>query len=214
MLMSHEMRFVFIHIPKTAGMSVHRALAGASPDAIRRIDHMPAFHDPQKHRHLFARDMQQYLGAEAWRRYFSFCFVRNPYSRLVSWYNMCLERPVNAFMWRVRREAPTFYDFLCLEDRIVERTRFNQVDYVTDQHGRKIVNFIGNFESLSDDFDKVCTHLGLRSRLPHLNSTAKVDYRTFYDERCREIVAKRFQRDLTAFGYSFETPAPMRTPLL
>jgi chondroitin 4-sulfotransferase 11 len=214
MLISEEKRFIFIHIPKTAGMSVNRALIGVAPDSIRRIEDLPAFNDPQKHRHLFARDLLEYFGPKLWRGYFSFAMVRNPFSRLVSWYNMCHERPTNKFMWRVKRDASTFSEFLRMSDRIVARTRFNQVDYVTDVSGKPIVNFVGYFENLEHDFQAICDRIGVESRLPHLNATAKVDYREFYDAASRNLVESRFSRDLEAFGYSFTSAAPVNPPRL
>ena len=60
------MKLVFVHIPKTAGNSVRRALAKSGLDIID-IGHST----PRR---------QGLLGKE----YFRFCFVRDPYSRLRS----------------------------------------------------------------------------------------------------------------------------------
>ncbi len=203
MLLSHKRHFVFIHIPKTAGMSVHQALVKAAPDGIRRIEEMPAFHDPSKQRHVFAQDLRGFLGPSAWNELFSFAFVRNPWARLVSWYNMCHERPSNRFMRFVKCEAPTFSDFLLLTSDLVTRTHFNQIDYVTDSEGEIIVDFIGRYEQLEKDFSHICEQLGINTELPHINASANVDYRTYYDRRSRQLVAERFYRDIEVFGYEF-----------
>ena len=206
MLLSRERGFAFIHIPKTAGMSVHRALAEVSPDAVRRIEEMPATHDRQKQRHAFAQDLKRHLGEPAWQRLFTFAFVRNPWARMVSWYNMCRERPTTPFMWRVSREVASFAEFIELPDNFLERTRFNQIDYVTDDDGQILVNFVGRYESLNRDFDWICKHIGVEVTLPHVNSTTRVDYREYYNPRSRRLVTERFRRDIDAFGYDFDAP--------
>ena len=179
-LLSYKHQFVFVHIPKTAGMSVHRALAKAAPDAIRRIDDMPAFSDPEKQRHVPAKDLRDYVGEANWIRLFSFAFVRNPFARLVSWYNMCHERPSNKFMWFVK-ENLTFHNSIVNDSDILHRTRINQIDYVTDGNGVSIVNFVGRYEQLEHDFNDISKKLGFSTFLPHINTTKRVDYRTYYD---------------------------------
>jgi chondroitin 4-sulfotransferase 11 len=202
-LFSDKHHFAFIHVPKTAGMSVHRALAKAAPDAIRRIEEMPAFSDPEKQRHLPARDLRDYLGEMRWKRLFSFAFVRNPFARLVSWYNMCHERPSNRFMWFVKDQSLTFRDFIIDPSDILGRTRLNQIDYISDSNGQFIVNFIGRYEQLEQDFDFICRELEFSTELPHVNSTKSVDYRAYYDASTHQVVAQRFRRDIEAFGYTF-----------
>jgi len=63
MYLNHELRFAFIHIPKTAGTSVIRAIAGESVV----IDHGLS-------------------GAEEADEYLRACFVRHPVERFVSAY--------------------------------------------------------------------------------------------------------------------------------
>jgi chondroitin 4-sulfotransferase 11 len=204
MLISFERHFAFIHIQKAAGISIHRALMRAAPDAQPRLPGLKASDDPLKNRHMFASDLQAFLGADAWSGLFTFAFVRNPYSRLVSWYNMCIERPTTPFMKLVKNETKSFDDFLHLTRGRAARTTFNQADYVTDTRGDVIVNFIGRFETLQNDFDAVCQQLGIKYTLPHINRTRSVDYRSYYNDRTRKLVADRFQRDIELFGYSFE----------
>jgi chondroitin 4-sulfotransferase 11 len=204
MLFSRERKFIFIHIQKTAGTSVEVALASIAPDGIRRFDDLPESHDPLKNRHLFASDLKKYLDEDIWNSYYKFAFVRNPWSRLVSWYNMCIERPTTPFMRLVKREANTFEEFLNLSQWRAERTTFNQADYVTDAAGGLIVDFVGRFERITEDFRTVCEHLHVDLKLPHKNRGIPADYRTYYNHRTRQLVAGRFARDIEMFGYSFE----------
>jgi len=45
--------------------------------------------------------------------------------------------------------------------------------------------------------------LGLAHDLPHTNRSAHEDYRGYYTTETRDIVAKRFARDIDRFGYLF-----------
>ena len=203
MLLSRDRRFVFIHIQKTGGVAMEKALQSVAADAVKSFDDLAACRDPLKRRHLFAADLKAYLGDQEWRRYFKFAFVRNPWSRLVSWYNMCIERPSNAFMWYVKANARTFDDFLNMTDGPAAKTVYNQVDYVSDDQGELLVDFVGRFETMAADFAHVCERLEINVSLERLNASSPVDYRAYYDERTRQVVAERFQRDIKAFGYEF-----------
>lgn len=61
------------------------------------------------------------------------------------------------------------------------------------------------FEHLQHDFDEVLARLGLPAHeIPPWNITeAKGDYRSYYDDRTRAIVAHVFAPDLRRFGYDF-----------
>ena len=204
MLLSRDRRFIFIHIQKTGGVAMEKALESVAPDAVQYFNDLAACRDPLKNRHLFAADLKAYLGDDEWRRYFKFAFVRNPWSRLVSWYNMCVERPSNAFMWYVKVNTRTFDDFLNLTDGPAAKTVFNQVDYISDEQGHLLVDFVGRFETIATDFVQVCERLDVNVSLQRLNTGSPVDYRTYYDERTRQVVANRFRRDIETFGYQFD----------
>jgi hypothetical protein len=204
MLLSRDRKFIFIHIQKTGGVAMENALESVAADAVKYFNDLAACRDPLKNRHLFAADLKAYLGDEEWRRYFKFAFVRNPWSRLVSWYNMCIERPSNAFMWYVKANARTFDDFLNLTDGPAAKTIFNQLDYISDQHGNRLVDFVGRFETIATDFAHICERLGVNVPLQRRNAGLPVDYHSYYDARTRQLVAERSRRDIEVFGYQFE----------
>jgi chondroitin 4-sulfotransferase 11 len=204
MLVSHGRCYVFIHIQKTAGSSVETALRSVTPDSIFHFDDLPACRDPLKGRHLFASDLQEYLGESTWNSYYKFAFVRNPWSRLVSWYNMCVVRPTNQFMYLVKERTRSFEDFLEMTDGLARKTVFNQADYVTDRKGKLSVDFVGRFETIERDFQQVCANLGINVKLPRENQGLGADYRAYYNDRTRRVVSERFARDIETFGYQFE----------
>jgi hypothetical protein len=199
-VISHDLRCILVHVQKTGGMSIRQAL------------NMQQW-DP--HQHRFASELQLLYGPELWQRYFKFGFVRNPWDRLVSWWEMIRRnvaegRPMNGFQRYVLGNAATFEDFIrnCgdeYRDRDGSKWIYrNQVEYLTDSDGTLLVDFVGRFENLPADFGFVAARLGLKSTLiPHVNRSTRRLYAEYYSDELRAIVAHRYARDIAAFGYEF-----------
>lgn len=197
MVISERARCIFVHIQKTGGVSVESAL--------RRHDATigSSLHDGR--RHLFAREIRAILPQDQWDRSFKFAFVRNPWDRLVSWYHMCIQSSApNEFAKHVQQQAPTFEAFVTTTTTgKAVRTTWNQLDYVTDDNGEVIVDFIGRYERLCEDSAAIGERLGLALELPHTNRSTHGGYRDYYSASSREIVTERFARDIRYFGYEF-----------
>jgi hypothetical protein len=199
----HPKRMIFVHIQKTAGDSISAA-AGA-PTA-----------SPEKH--FFARDLLALYGANVWQSYFKFAFVRNPWDRLVSWWSMIdanrtalsAGKPLNKFHRFVLERAATFEEFLenCDEEIVDADGRKwiyrNQVDYLTDLSGKQMVDFIGRFERLPEDYALIAGKIpGGLAPLPHVNRSKHRHYSAYFTPALAEKVARRYQHDIEAFGYFF-----------
>src|SRR5262249_7513372 len=79
-----------------------------------------------------------------------------------------------------------------------------QSEMLTDDQGRLLVDYIGHYERLDEDFAEVAAKVGIADRLPHLNRSQHKDYRTYYSDRTRELVETYFRADVELFGYSFD----------
>jgi hypothetical protein len=66
---------------------------------------------------------------------------------------------------------------------------------------------VGRYETLAADFAQVCDRLKLRVELPHVNQSVHQDYRTYYSEHTRQLVAEHFAADIRLFGYTFDNTA-------
>jgi chondroitin 4-sulfotransferase 11 len=197
MVISDRAKCILVHIQKTGGASIESVL--------RDNDSSIGSHLHQGQRHMFARDIRMLVTAEVWNEYFKFAFVRNPWDRLVSWYHMCVQGEAqNKFAAYIKAHAPTFEDFVVKTTTgLAERTTYNQLDFVSDEHGKIVVDFIGRYEALEQDFSVIKVKLGIRSDLPHVNRSEHGDYREYYTNVTRQIVAERFEKDIQFFGYAF-----------
>jgi hypothetical protein len=204
---SDSRKVVFIHIQKTGGLTVDRLLNERIPDLRGLVA-----------RHAFARRGMEQL--DEWNEYFKFAFVRNPWDRLVSWYSMVTTMPREGNeLWRyVHDNSSTFEEFIynCtdeveIKDGVHYSFAYNQLDYVTDDHGNLLVDFIGRLENFDRDLQEVFRRIGFElETVPHKNRSGHQHYSTFYTPDTELIVRERFKRDIEYFGYEFESPRKPR----
>ena len=218
MLLSLKYNFLFIHIAKTGGTSVRSALRywkWADPYRIplficSKISGLSKHKLGAKFpRHAKAIAAKEMLPSETYQQLYKFAFVRNPWDLQVSsYFHLQRERPhlvnhcqdfASFLRWKLDPERP--YQFHI--DTSIEL----QSDYLIDLHGNIIVDFIGRYESLAEDFEHVCKAVGIKcSGLPHKRQAKQRqrDYRSYYDTELADLVAKYFQADSKMFEYRFE----------
>jgi len=177
--------FVFIHINKTAGCSIESAL------------HLETGH-------WTAAEKIAAIGPVEWSRKFSFAFVRNPWDKVVSQYHYRLR------VEKLGPSPPEFREWVRVafgeedpDHRDDPRLFMSQYDWLVDNEGNLVVEFVGRFENLREHFRRVCEILRVSPELPHLNRTRHGHYRDYYDQESRAIIERVFRKDLEEFGYDF-----------
>ena len=175
-MICHHYKCLFIHIPKAAGQSIeHVFLKLLNLDWDTRAPLLLRYNDrpelgPPRLAHLKAREYvpYKYLTQEQFDQYFKFAFVRNPWDRIVSIYKY--------LGWGRRVEFKTFL-LKKLKSEVWPKNYWfvgPQSDFVCNETGDIIVDFVGKFENLRTDFNQVCQHLGLPpTQLPHINQSTK-----------------------------------------
>jgi len=136
------------------------------------------------------------VSPEIWNSYFKFAFERNPFDKVVSDYN--------------RRITHNNYDKsfkqYCLECSSGLMKFRNGFKLYSSKDGKIIVDFIGKYENLQDDFNFVCNKLNLseielkRKNVSHKNN---YNYRTYYDDESKRIVEEQYSKVIKLFNYKF-----------
>jgi hypothetical protein len=237
-----EYRCLFVHVPKTAGMSIEHVflrLVGLTwetraPLLLRGNDD-PRL-GPPRLAHLKAGEYvaRGYLTAEQFESHFKFSFVRNPWDRIVSEYKYRgypVKIDFKTYLFK-HLPPPGWTDSYC---HIIP-----QYDFLYDDAGKLLVDFVGKYESLQADFDKVCARLGLPpTPLPRVNRSLDKarpntlrelrkrvrraiwsrerehtfpHYTAYYDDESREFVGGLFRKDVEAFNYAFGEPVRSAAP--
>jgi hypothetical protein len=218
MLLSLKYNFLFVHIAKTGGTSVRTAL---QPLRWRdpwyypmwlcsKMSHLSGHRLGSKFpRHAKAIAAKEMLPEQFYTQLFKFAFVRNPWDLQVSsFHHIRRERPhllqgkddfATFLRWKLDPQRP--YQFHI--DTSIEM----QSDYLVDLHGKTIVDFIGRYENLLDDFATACQRIGIAApAMPHERKATdrKKDYRNYYTDHTAELVAKHFARDIQMLNYRFD----------
>lgn len=211
MLISESNKFLFVNIQKTAGRSFEAVLIENIPD----LKSLPGTHD-------HAAWVKDEL-SDKWDELYKVAFVRNPWDRLVSWYSMFIRKgnttwykhmtglgKYNKIRQYVLDNTNSFEEFICkctdtIDDSDGKKSFwYNQLDYVSDGDGNVMMDYIGRFKNIVEDTGIVFKKLGIEGvSLPHKNSSQHRNYRTYYTDETRDIVAERYARDIEYFGYEF-----------
>jgi hypothetical protein len=187
---------IFVHIPKTAGTSLKRALGfprvGKAKGKYRKHHTIP--------------EMQQIIPAEVWERAFKFAIVRNPWDRMASYYRFMKRKAAEKFG---REDFPDFDRWLSevLENPDLYNTNYQpQAAWLYNEEGDLLVDYVGRFEDLDEAYQHICQALDVDvpPDLRHINSSQYTgSYRDFYTEESQALVSRICARDLEYFNYTF-----------
>lgn len=185
---------IFIHVTKTAGTSVAKAL----------FNELPYHYTAVQYRVIFGR--------RDFNRYFKFAFVRNPWDRLYSAYSYLRgggwdEKDRRWFTDNLPT-APNFNSFVMDwldSERLASHLHLRpQSHFICDRSGRPLLDDISYFETLAEDFARIARRLGIDARLPHVNASERLGYREAYTPEAIEKVRRLYAVDIESLGYDFE----------
>ncbi len=193
---NHELKSIFIHIPKCAGSS---------------MEALPFWSKGSGHKTL-----QQFSSVEGFPSYYKWCFVRNPWDRVVSAWDTCPEiKPITfpRFVNTLYENRHKIQNLPCIKWGIglphvglaVSRIHFLPMLPVIKVDGKMVMDFVGRFENIKNDWNKLTNHLGVKNELPHNNKRkSKPPYQGFYTKDLISKVGEIYKEDIDFFDYKFE----------
>ena len=199
-LILEQRHILFLHIEKNAGTSITNWL-----------DNFASTHNDKTylihHRHVEWKKLPS-----PYNSYWTFCVVRNPWSRLVSRYNYDVstylqkylagegdyflkvyEKLRKGFAYWIKNDV---YTLPSVEHRMKWQ---NQVEIF---EGCNDINIL-KYENIQEDFKLLQYKLKWFEPLPHANATIECDYKSYYTDELIDIVAKKYCKDIEMFGYTF-----------
>ena len=113
------------------------------------------------------------MTSQKWDTYYKFCFIRNPYDRIISgWYH-------------VNKLNIPFSNYLNLYNKCNDvefmHVFMPQVRNIINEKGKLDINFIGQFENLEEDFQKVLKNIGVKDIIHEVSKKMnKREHDAFY----------------------------------
>ncbi len=232
-----DYNFIFVAVTRTGSMAVRKSLQslpGAYDPANEPHEHNPPT-DWLHPGHWSASEWRQVYGEEDFNKRFKFTFVRNPWCKLVSHYTDSCRRARNSAQFGLKtvdRERPDVFNkwlSMMLNDHVIapcppkhgprakdcnhERTpHWNCIDWLTDENGNVLVDFIGRHENIEEDYRKILQIIEERSGMStsrckplsrRNTSNPGHDYRWYYNDESIELIRKYYKRDIEEFGYEY-----------
>jgi hypothetical protein len=79
----------------------------------------------------------------------------------------------------------------------------HQYHFICDKDKNIMVDFVGRFENIKEDWDYIASKMGVKTSLVHTNKSSHKHYRDVYTDKTAEIVYNLFKEDIDMFGYEF-----------
>jgi tetratricopeptide (TPR) repeat protein len=245
-LINHQYRFIYCPIYKVACSSFKKLILKLNePEKFQEI--MSGLSGFQFHIYIDrAYSLFRYTAEEAsqiWQdeQYFKFVFVRNPWNRLVSAYlNKFMQTSPKPFTLEVIQSVYERQNLTPDYERSITFKQFINYLVVTEDEllnghwkpqylflGNNKFDFIGKFETLTQDFQYIKQKLNLELDLEWANKTEKTEninvlenyadyypdslrqlkqmpnYKSFYTPDLVELVRERYRNDVEMFDYEF-----------
>lgn len=183
MLISHKLKIIFSHIPRTAG--------GSFRDMIKKLDS-----ETQELGHYHSRISKKVR--QKYPNYATVTIVRNSYHMLASRYRY----QVLHYRKKGKRLRQSFKQYYSR----AQLMGMNQLRYIIDKNGTKLVDHILYHKNIVADVKMLGRQLKIKfptiKKTKHYHGT--YDWKQYYEEKgTKELIDKKCAKDIEYFGWKF-----------
>lgn len=215
MIISRGRSYIFVHIPKTGGTSMALALEGRAmkddlmlgdtPKAVKRRRKLAGAEARGRlWKHSTLADIDGVLSRDEIAQMFCFTMVRNPWDRAVSYYHWLREQSFDHSAVRLAKGLE-FRAFVSHPETMATFAANPARHYMTDASGVERAGAYIRLEHLAEDMAPLTKHLGFELTLDRVNSSKRrADWRSYFDLRAAESIAKSCAEDIARFEYRFD----------
>lgn len=214
MLISHKLKFLTIDIPKTGTKSLRMSLVNLG---IIDIVGQPVL-SSSFYQHGTANQCKKSLSniGIKFNDYFSFSIIRNPWQRYASFFNYYKNIYQQSLTEDIYKWNPLkiqqaeccinmFQNYAhhdVLKQIILTKT--SQDKYFL-QNNKCIINHIGLFENITEEFSTLCDRVGISPmvKLRHENNGGHYDYKDFYTQELIDLVSQKEKYIIDNYGYQY-----------
>ncbi len=191
------MQIIFFHMPKVAGESLRKVM----PDGTLFYGH-DYYH---KDAHHLYYDVEKYM------QKFVIAFVRNPYDRVVSAFhylnaggnNESDKKDSDVYIKEYNGNFDDFVKGSFLNFPYIQSQIHFMEQYLWIYHDNvNLCNFIGKYETIQEDIEKLSQIIDLKStKVPLLNTSKHKHYEEYYTPETKKIIYECYEKDFKLFGY-------------
>ena len=209
-------KIIFVHIPRSGGTSIEKNLwrSEFNQDFTFKMNDekhlLQGFVD--RYRNKYQSDGLQHLTLDNIKKiylnesknFFKFSFIRNPFSRVASAYCEIMRYRKDLRDFLVIYKDSSFKNFL----RLIKKNHHTHWMPMNRFFSHKSLDFIGKFESFSNDLDKLGKIIDIdflkKNKSDSGSFSEKAHYLDFYNDKENiELVSEMYEEDLSRFDYNF-----------
>ena len=195
-MISHKYKCIYVHIPKTGGTSIENALKDRTTPKTGGSSHSKIIYYKNKF-------------SSEYEHYFKFSFVRNPWDRIVSGFNY-FKSGGNGSIGDSNKKKLFGDNFKKFVKNLDAYCKLKNPHFLLPQYEyiyideKSEINKLFRFEQIKNEFNILRETLNLEiNNLYKTRISKHKHYTEYYDDETREIVAKKYAKDIEYFGYEF-----------
>jgi len=208
-----DIKALFVHIPKTGGMSVERTIFNelhkTNPEKQLTFMEIKGENgDTGLKMHSTLEDYRTFYGIDEINTFYKFGLVRNPWRRMVSHYEFMISQRHNRI--RHKKDNWDFNSFIQLyvNDHLAYSLTDGYDTFNADISTE--LDFVCRLENFNEDLKYVGNQIGLDLSKPeHINTTKQqfkdhINWKDYYTPGTLNMVYDLHKKEIEKYNYTFE----------